>query len=740
MILSNNFPIIQYLQDYLKNNDNSFFISQEKIDHVLRDFKGKFGIDVIKNLEGKELLETLFCKKDDNNVTTRTDLNYVLEYSEFDDLPVGSIAGGSAHKFGLFKRKDQNGWSYGSSSKNEVLLTEDQAIQKANLFKQQLLNVDDYLKSHEMHSVEDYKNFEDYLYSNNSTTKDSKDVVFCTKAFFHKYLSLLYPTVFYPFHNNSWQFNILMSFGIEPCNFSSSDADSSGYFVRDGQIKLLANEFNLNSINFAQLIYKVFKNRLAFYLIGTSDNDGEIKYFPDWKKSNIAAIGFNRRLLGDLRTRAQRQKIEKEDLKDYIDLSDNKRVASKKASEICEFYNLKDKGFINVFIAKDGFSLLAITDEIGEYHFDENQPFSHIREAHWHEIFKNGEQLPNSAKYRYTSFKEVSDLENLMYLYKKYYCYKFGIQIPNEDNSVVVDQTKISSKDSDEFIKTVPLNQILYGAPGTGKTYCSSKMALEIVKKHPIDEKVQDRASIFSEYKEYVKSGQIVFTTFHQSYGYEDFIQGIRPILNGTNNLQFKQNEGVFKALADRAKNDPNQNYVIIIDEINRGNISKIFGELITLIEEDKRLGADNEITVTLPSGEKFEVPSNLYILGTMNTADKSISLIDSALRRRFDFIEVAPNPSLIADTTLKVVLEKLNEYLEKKLNSTDLLIGHAFFINKTVDELTSIMNQKIIPLLYEYFFDNKQEVTNCVNSCLDGTEYKVDDTCSYKRISVVKA
>ena len=190
MILSNNFPIIQYLQDYLKNNDNSFFISQEKIDHVLRDFKGKFGIDVIKNLEGKELLETLFCKKDDNNVTTRTDLNYVLEYSEFDDLPVGSIAGGSAHKFGLFKRKDQNGWSYGSSSKNEVLLTEDQAIQKANLFKQQLLNVDDYLKSHEMHSVEDYKNFEDYLYSNNSTTKDSKDVVFCTKAFFHKYLSL----------------------------------------------------------------------------------------------------------------------------------------------------------------------------------------------------------------------------------------------------------------------------------------------------------------------------------------------------------------------------------------------------------------------------------------------------------------------------------------------------------------------------------------------------------------------
>ena len=171
---------------------------------------------------------------------------------------------------------------------------------------------------------------------------------------------------------------------------------------------------------------------------------------------------------------------------------------------------------------------------------------------------------------------------------------------------------------------------------------------------------------------------------------------------------------------------DFSNNYVIIIDEINRANISKVFGELITLIEDDKRWGEVNALSVTLPSGDKFAVPNNLYIIGTMNSADKSISLIDTALRRRFEFVEVTPNYELIDDSTLKKVLKTLNDNLVEQLESTDLLIGHAYFIGKTANDLPQIMNCSIIPLLYEYFYDNAKKVKDQVKKALIDTEWGV--------------
>ena len=151
-----------------------------------------------------------------------------------------------------------------------------------------------------------------------------------------------------------------------------------------------------------------------------------------------------------------------------------------------------------------------------------------------------------------------------------------------------------------------------------------------------------------------------------------------------------------------------------------------MFGELITLIEPDKRWGEINGLSVTLPSGDVFAVPNNLYIIGTMNSADKSISLIDAALRRRFIFVEVIPNLDLIADHTLRTILERLNKGLATELESTDLLIGHAYFIGKKESDLCEIMNHSIIPLLYEYFYDNRKKVEDQIKRAIDGFAYEI--------------
>lgn len=277
-----------------------------------------------------------------------------------------------------------------------------------------------------------------------------------------------------------------------------------------------------------------------------------------------------------------------------------------------------------------------------------------------------------------------------------------------------------------------PLNTIIYGAPGTGKTYSTAEYALAIIENRPVDTSFKtpdERKKVMNSYNNLVKSGCIVFTTFHQNYGYEEFVQGMRPDV-GSENMSFKVVDGVFKKIADKALNDtnPTRNYVLIIDEINRANISKVFGELITLIEEDKRWGEVNQTCITLQSGDVFAVPNNLYIIGTMNSADKSISLIDAALRRRFIFIEQRPDARLVEDASMKKIFEKLNKILADELQSSDLLIGHSYFMGSSMKNLEKIMNNSIVPLLYEYFYDNKKKVMSVLNDVLKDTGYEAWD------------
>lgn len=203
-----------------------------------------------------------------------------------------------------------------------------------------------------------------------------------------------------------------------------------------------------------------------------------------------------------------------------------------------------------------------------------------------------------------------------------------------------------------------------------------------------------------------------VFTTFHQSFSYEDFIEGIKPVMEeGKETISYQIENGIFKELCLKAQTDPENRYAIFIDEINRGNVSAIFGELITLIEPDKRIGAINELRVKLPySKREFGVPKNVDIIGTMNTADRSVEALDTALRRRFSFIEMQPNPEVLSnseyqDVDLKQLLETINQRIEVLVDK-DHQIGHSYFIGiQNLEDLKLVFKDKIIPLLEEYFY-----------------------------------
>ena len=320
----------------------------------------------------------------------------------------------------------------------------------------------------------------------------------------------------------------------------------------------------------------------------------------------------------------------------------------------------------------------------------------------------------------------VLDTEKLNYKNLK----KHGLNSVRNDQKIegelleyILKVDKEEQKNKESLKMTMqPLNQILYGPPGTGKTYSTIKKAIEIIE-GKIDSS-EDMDELKKKFDNYIENGQIKFITFHQNYSYEEFIEGLKAESDENNNIKYEIKDGVFKDICEKAKNIKIEfkNYVLIIDEINRGNISKIFGELITLIEPSKRIGAKDAITVELPySKNKFGVPSNLYIIGTMNTADRSIALMDMALRRRFDFIEMMPDYSLlkdikiddikIDDIKIATMLKTINERIEC-LYDRDHTIGHSYFLDiKSTEELSDVFRNRIIPLLCEYFYDDWEKI-----------------------------
>ena len=420
----------------------------------------------------------------------------------------------------------------------------------------------------------------------------------------------------------------------------------------------------------------------------------------------------------------------------------------------------------------------------------------------------------------------------------------------------LISQTNVLLKTTDNTFNMPSLNTILYGPPGTGKTYHTITKAAEIIAGERFENRYEEAKTL---YKEKLAEEQIEFVTFHQNYSYEDFVAGLRPNTNETNQLSFKEHKGIFYRISQKAKenwqdyreyqkgnkfkepsfeevlneflkplaerdepivlqtlarnvtfklfsiNEKNfglekssgskehtismttlkalyegkreynlqglgvyyypiidklkqvaatlrreitevklLNFVLIIDEINRANISRVFGELITLLEPDKRLGEKHELTLRLPGlpdEERFGVPPNLFIVATMNTADKSIALIDIAIRRRFVFEDMYPRPEIINATVpeaYRIFLISLNNSIKEK-KGVDFTIGHAYFIadEQKPFDIIEVLNQKVIPLLNEYFYNQRNNLVwnllSPLQTHLPNIEFVQDDFIGVK-------
>ena len=320
--------------------------------------------------------------------------------------------------------------------------------------------------------------------------------------------------------------------------------------------------------------------------------------------------------------------------------------------------------------------------------------------------------------------------------------------VPGGDEFYVQDETDIPELDH-----STAKNVILFGPPGTGKTYNTVLRAVEIIDG---TDAVEDRAycDVKQRYEELRAAGRIQMITFHPAYGYEEFIGGIRPESDGNGNVSYPVKPGVFVSFCKTASEDIVDNkYVFVIDEINRGNVAKIFGELITLLEESKRIGEPEESRVAIPGFEtdpvgqddafryerNFCVPSNVYVLGTMNTADRSLVKLDAALRRRFDFDEIMPDWNLLPENVAGVNLQKMLRVMNQRIQflvDREHQIGHAWLMNVTdMQSLRSAFRRKIIPLLQEYFYDDYSKIRKVLNDDAKENQHN-DDLVFIQRLN----
>lgn len=683
------------MMEYLNSHTVKFETSRDEIISLLNEFKEKFAPEVLKSLSDDELLGYIFLTVDGNNDS----LCYHLEFNSKLKRTFGSISGGSSFKFGLFQRQEDGKWTTGAPKTPQVL-SEIEALQFGKTIRDNLVNACEMIQSRVLDSVEDYEKLDE----------DLNDLMgkFATYAWVQKYFHLIFPDKFVGWYVTDWLRHFLFGFGILP---------SEKYYGMNGQLNLVKKQTDYLSPDFGDVCYAMFGNVRHFYRLGSSDESEH--YAEKWREKGLVAMGWNE--TGDLLNYIKNGVLDKDKLAEALSThyyKDDKKAALRKAGELKSFYETSSTSIITVM---DGSQLIAFVDGLYPYYYDANESMAHQKSGVWHSSFCEADRLPEDEGYLNTCY-EIKKPENLLYLYKKYYCSK-----GSEVSSAAVDEY-IQIKFNTGYQSSFERNRILFGAPGTGKSYTINKEAKELIGEN--NEEDYERV------------------TFHPDYTYAHFVGTYKPVPSkdsqGNDTITYAYVPGPFMRVYVRALKNSREAkirpFLLIIEEINRANVASVFGDIFQLLDRgddhisEYPIQASEDIKAYL-AGElggkpedytKICIPDNMFIWATMNSADQGVFPMDTAFKRRWDFtyLGIDDNDEMIRgkyvylgdDKSQKVEWNKLrkaiNHFLAKEKINEDKQLG-PYFISKNIvvpqegdeidrDRFIRVFMNKVIMYLYE--------------------------------------
>ncbi len=672
------------------------FLSDKQLTEYYNTFRSRFGPDRLKNLDGEALLNLM------HDIGNKDSLVYWLEFKDDEEFPstrFGSIAGGSAFKFGLFRKKETGTWTSGAPN-NPVKLSVEQAVEIAKRHRDQLIRGVEVLERMPENGTDaDYNNLQQQM---NRVAPDVSNL-----AWGHKYFSLLYPEKLDDFHNPDYQrFHLIKLLQLPP--------QGEGRYLVAGRYVAIARELNLSINNLTTLLNRRDGNPYSYWRIGTRSYPDKRDFWDMMRDTNCVAIGWSD--VGDLST-VTNDRAGKESIRQALlsrDPQINPASVGKAAQQIFHFrWTIATDDLV---LASNGGTVLGVGRVTGGYTYDPSGDFPHRRPVEWLSVepWQQPDQQPDIEGKLTTVFKLRKD-KNLLEAEKLIY------------GTPPVNQPVVSPTPPLPRLEGIPAHiqailerkgqVILYGPPGTGKTYWAEYTARELAARASFGVtfeqlNVEQCNTIIG--NNGTHGPKVRLCCFHPAYGYEDFLEGFRPV-SANGQIQFKRRGGIFKKICKDARELPGEKFYLIIDEINRGEIPRIFGELLTVLEKDKR---DKSILLPL-SRKPFHVPQNVYIIGTMNTADRSIALLDTALRRRFGFVELMPNyetlkRAVAGSIPLGPWLESLNRRIRTYVgrDARNLQIGHAYLLEngRPITDFVAfarVVEDDILPLLEEYCYED---------------------------------
>jgi len=690
---------------YDQMEEDGRLFSRKQRDEYLSNFRERFGPEVLRSLQGEELLQTM------HEHGSKDSLVYWLEFKDDEEFPArfGSIAGGSALKFGIYKRKETGAWMAGSPQK-QVELTVAEAVAYAEKHREQLLRGCALMEELATGGTD-----EEYQVLQEEMDRLAPDV--SDLAWGHKYFSLLYPDKLDDYHNEAYKrFHLMKLLQVPPT--------APGRYVCAGRFVDVAGQMDIPVGNLTSLLNARNGRPYRYWRVGTSNEEKPRNRWDLMREGSCIAVGWDK--VGDLSDIAY-DRASKERVRELIgDTCPDKspQVIGRETQQLFNFAAVLEEG--DIVLAADGQTIIGVGRIAGNYLYDPSSDFPHRRPVDW--LRHDEWQLPQKKEGVRTSVHPLRRFpENLVEIERR--ILTAGELVPIVPAVVlkpgVPRLTGVPGRIQSILERKGQV--ILYGPPGTGKTYWAEKTAIELAAHHSFGKAftrldVRERARILGKEG---SAGLVRMCTFHPAYGYEDFLEGYRPEVVGESML-FVPRDGVFKKLCDDARGEADRFY-LLVDEINRGDIPRIFGELLTVMEKDKR---DKPVQLPL-SANSFSVPPNVYVIGTMNTADRSIALLDTALRRRFGFIELMPDSSLLGKTAvegislgpwLDAVNAKICDHVGR--DARNLQIGHSYLMEgeKAVSELSKlshIVREDIIPLLEEYCYEDYAALANILGKGL---------------------